>query len=584
MVTPTGKPGVNPEQDVSVPINWAYNHHYMAWMTGTGSEIVKVENDEGEGFGMGYHGRTHHLEARELPGFDGPEGSSSQMFSEGNGGESRKSFHGYPQGYAQLITSPTAWHITPMQIDTRDRRCGATPADVHKCTQFKPWMEPKQSRYGRGVPEATNYSGILECPCNSGYGGDGEFYGDKTKTKVSQHQYAAIGAGVCGGGQDMAGAQDCFASATRLGLNATALVNKTVADTAAPAGCSVVTAASGVATVTWNSAQGAPCTSSGIKVGQASSATNVTVGVVIGESGPQGMSRNKLTGRNNQSAWCTDNKIAANHARVEPFTAKSVAPADLEAAVAACEAYCLSDDACNFCSVDDVGGKRLTGARWWALKSCTLKQAKLPSPIPGDVSSKRRAGDVTLTISGPASGWTGVGFNAGLMSDSPYTIVANSTNVWEQKIGTCGSEAEHCPGTALAKTITVVSSKTADGIRTVVVKRPLAGATKDHYSFNPSAQATIPFITAVGWDDTFGYHKGHAAAVVSLTNPVGSATCLCDKGALAQLCAADGTGCGSFVKSCDPAPAGSLLAQHNPTCNSGQYVGGLRCCHHGRIM
>lgn len=26
MVTPVGKPGLNPEKDVSVPINWAYNH------------------------------------------------------------------------------------------------------------------------------------------------------------------------------------------------------------------------------------------------------------------------------------------------------------------------------------------------------------------------------------------------------------------------------------------------------------------------------------------------------------------------------------------------------------------------------
>jgi len=34
MVIPTGQPGVNPDKDVSVPINWAYNHHYMAFMTG----------------------------------------------------------------------------------------------------------------------------------------------------------------------------------------------------------------------------------------------------------------------------------------------------------------------------------------------------------------------------------------------------------------------------------------------------------------------------------------------------------------------------------------------------------------------
>ena len=42
--------------------------------------------------------------------------TSSQWFSEGNGGESRKSFHGYPDGFAQLLESPTQWHITPMQV------------------------------------------------------------------------------------------------------------------------------------------------------------------------------------------------------------------------------------------------------------------------------------------------------------------------------------------------------------------------------------------------------------------------------------------------------------------------------------
>jgi hypothetical protein len=41
MVSPVGQPGVNPEQDVSVPINWAYNHHYMAWMTGKHSKLKK---------------------------------------------------------------------------------------------------------------------------------------------------------------------------------------------------------------------------------------------------------------------------------------------------------------------------------------------------------------------------------------------------------------------------------------------------------------------------------------------------------------------------------------------------------------
>ena len=35
------------------------------------------------------------------------------------------SYHGYAPGYAQLIDSPTAFQITPMQIDTWNR-----PADI----------------------------------------------------------------------------------------------------------------------------------------------------------------------------------------------------------------------------------------------------------------------------------------------------------------------------------------------------------------------------------------------------------------------------------------------------------------------
>ncbi len=42
MVEPVGHPGLNPEKDVSVPINWAYNHHYMAFMTGSYSELKRV--------------------------------------------------------------------------------------------------------------------------------------------------------------------------------------------------------------------------------------------------------------------------------------------------------------------------------------------------------------------------------------------------------------------------------------------------------------------------------------------------------------------------------------------------------------
>ncbi|XP_076071269.1 uncharacterized protein LOC143042717 [Mytilus galloprovincialis] len=46
MVNPVSKPGLNPQNDVSVPINWAYNHHYVAWMTGKYSKLIKIPNPD----------------------------------------------------------------------------------------------------------------------------------------------------------------------------------------------------------------------------------------------------------------------------------------------------------------------------------------------------------------------------------------------------------------------------------------------------------------------------------------------------------------------------------------------------------
>ena len=60
MVTPQGKPGVNPDKDVSVPINWAYNHHYMAWMTGQHAELVEVPAEAGDYSNHGEKKKKQH--------------------------------------------------------------------------------------------------------------------------------------------------------------------------------------------------------------------------------------------------------------------------------------------------------------------------------------------------------------------------------------------------------------------------------------------------------------------------------------------------------------------------------------------
>lgn len=198
-------------------------------------------------------------------------------------------------------------------------------------------------------------------------------------------------------------------------------------------------------------------------------------------------------------------------------------------------------------------------------------------------SATKKDGVATITLSGPSDAWFGVGFNAVVMSDQPYTIYANSSGVFEQKLGTCGSEAEHCPGDSLPGSIKVVSNTVNGDTRTVIVTRPLVGLSPKHYTFDPATKATINIITAAGMGQAFSYHKAHASAVISVTNPVGVPSCICDTGKDGMLCGPTGQGCGHFTKNCNDQPGG-LLEQNNPTCNSRQYVGGLSCCHHGRIM
>ncbi|KAK3083427.1 hypothetical protein FSP39_022315 [Pinctada imbricata] len=443
MVSPVGQPGVNPENDVSVPINWAYNHHYMAWMTGAHSKMVKIPNPDPND--VSAHGSPMRWMAVDLPSAQDRQYSNvptSQMFSEGNGGESRKSYHGYPNGFAQLIDSPNEWHITPMQIDTRNRDCGATAADVNNCTAFTPGDEPKQARYGYGTPkDRALYSGLLECPCNGRYGGDPLIY-------------AAVA-------------------------------------------------------------------SQGIKVDKNVSLTSASEGVPTGCSLQQ-----DETGK-----WSAIfNKFKSS----------------------------------KQCSVSNV------------------RSGKLSFDI-GVTAKVELNSEATITLSGPANVWFGVGFNAANMADSPYTIIVNSTGVYERQIGTCGSEAEHCPGDALNKSVTLVSNTVTDGVRTAVMTRPLKGLTKKHFSFDGKSISQLKFISAVGSSQVFAYHKAHSAGVMSLLIPK-EPNCLCEVGQTGYMCDTNGENCDNFVKNCVAAPAGELLSQRNPTCNSIQYVGGLRCCKHKRIM
>ena len=597
MVQPVGSPGAKPENDVSVPINWAYNHHYMAWMTGKHSHMEEVPV-QADSYGSGAHGKTTEMRAVDNEDQAGrvfkDEAGTNQMFSEGNGGESRKSFHGYPAGNAQLIESPTAWHITPMQIDTRNRVHGAGPDDVHKCTNFSgtdengvacAGYEPRQARYGRhwggvrGTPQKPgHYSGILECPCNSRYGGDPLFYPTQ-KTKIIEDKIMAIESGSCAHGQSFTAAQGCYDAIAGLGFNATKIANKTEADPKMPAGCVLLKNADGSADALYNTAGAGSCVKSGTKVGGSHSATTkVTLGLKTTTTGKATMTRGP------KGQFCQGNKAGI----LKEFKAKTAAAADSTAALVACEAFCEANSECHACSVDNLGGKGPPILQWAALQSCGTV-AKWSGAIPGDVSLKSSNSEVEITMSGPAAAWFGVGFNAVTMANQPYTLTVNDTGVTERKIGTCGSEAEHCPGTVLATSIKLVSNTVNNGVRTVVMTRSATGASKDHYTFG---EATFNYISAVGSSQVFAQHWAHDSLTISLMEPTG-ATCVCTTGKTGQLCGFNGTSCGKFAKNCaghsatlgsKGEPSGDLLFQHNPTCNSAQYAGGLSCCHHKRIM
>jgi hypothetical protein len=574
MVTPTGHPGVNPSLDVSVPINWAYNHHYSTTVTGAHSYMQPVPN-------QATYGERLVLDAFEKPSAmhrSDPSIPTSQWFSEGNGGESRKSFHGYPSGFAQLIDSPDAWHITPMQIDTRNRECGVEPTDVKNCTdRFYPGPESKSARYGRGIPaDGTNYSGVIECPCTDNWAGSREIYGAATRTKQQHHDYKAKATEQCGNDSAVATAAECFDAVTLINVFQTS-ANATVSSATLPSGCSIMVDAVGTASAIFNSltSSGATCNSVGnVYTGEATSAIGVTFSVALDMSEPPSAMR-----RRGKGAYCSENGVGV----LGFYTMANVTAAAAVDALTQCEVSCVERRECRACSVVCPLGSA-GKCSWVAIMRCGTI-GTWDGIIAGDVSLKP-AGRATLTMTGPATKWFAVGINAtnSLMTDAPYTIIVNDTGVAEQKIGTCGEEAEHCAGRPLETTLVVLFHSVVNGLRTVVMTRDMSGATSDHYTFLPAEQSTIRLLTAVGNGFAFGYHAGHMPITLTLTSRNGNNTCVCDDGKITQMCDQNGQHCAQFVKACVAAPDGSLVEQANPTCNSGTYSGGLSCCSHGRIL
>ena len=213
--------------DVSVPITWAYNHHFEAYLKGSMSEMRRTTPEEAHKTGHSYGQKVWQLFMKEDAVDSTPNSSIpvGQWFSEGNGGEYRKSYHGYPKGMAQLIESPVSFQIEPMQIDTRNRD--------YNGTDFRAGPLPKAS----AAPPNASYSGLLECPC-----------ADRIPKNISV-SFSTINAGSCK--TEVHNSEECFDAARKIGVPNVQNFT-TIKSSSFPTGCSFIEYENNTAFVYYN--------------------------------------------------------------------------------------------------------------------------------------------------------------------------------------------------------------------------------------------------------------------------------------------------------------------------------------------
>jgi len=154
-----------PNGDVSVPISASYNHHYTSQLIGAGARFRKIMLDGPDdpraaglrscsGHGMLNWDQPQYV-VEEVKESELPQ---RQVFSSANGGEYRKSYHGFAPGYALVIDSPTSFQITPMQIDTWNREAMNISGPLPP--RFVPGPLPRAS-LARFIPAASQTSELL---------------------------------------------------------------------------------------------------------------------------------------------------------------------------------------------------------------------------------------------------------------------------------------------------------------------------------------------------------------------------------------------------------------------------------------
>lgn len=229
--------GKTSDEDISVPISVSYNHHYVSQIIGSAARFEAVHlngNDDPRVNELKRtlgHGAIAVDQKQYLVRKNEANASNYHVsFSSANGGEYRKTYHGFAPGYALVIDSPTEFQITPMQIDTWNRDfMNFTAGPV----AFVPGPYPASAL----APRNATYSGLLECPMTT------------RLVKVIDGEYSVKNSGV-GCDQKILTFQECFhAAAATLRTGDQRFENRTGSDATRPAGCSVSVSSSPALTI-----------------------------------------------------------------------------------------------------------------------------------------------------------------------------------------------------------------------------------------------------------------------------------------------------------------------------------------------
>jgi hypothetical protein len=474
------------EGDVSVPINVAYNHHFESTMIGGGArfEKIEVENEHDPRLpdSITGHRRPNMSEAwivvTDEDDMIAANGIPTSVgFGAANGGEYRKSFHGYAPGQAQLIYSPKQMSITPMQIDTWNRDKMNIEGGP-----FVPGPVPRTSLAPLSGPDAL-YSGLLECPVTTRLRKN--IQGGSYEIKVQDNCQTIIES-----------PSECFAAAPKIDLPEGTNLTYSIADMPGfPSGC--------------------------IAMVDSFNGGNASVSVVY----------NKATA--NASATCG----------------------------ASSPPMMVSEGSTD-----------------------SLTTLKVKIDTPNDL--------VTISMTGPADVWFGVGFGATQMKNSPWAIIVEPSSGASSADATVSERklADNDPGQALKDSITVVSH-TIDpsaNTRTIVATRRLKGISPNYYTFNAVNDVSLNFINAVGSGPILAYHKDKTASSIEIL-PLGSQGdnfCICPSKPVPF-----GQGVGTFeyvetgtkvgcCNTCSDEPRSDMIKMQNPTCDLRTYAGGQLSCHH----